>query len=116
MLNKLYQKISLRFIVAFAVTLFLGIVINSFTGNYWVEFTVTESFTKSEAESLVGKRVFDTCFDKNEKISGTIISHEVSDFDKTRVLVIKYDKPIAGKFNNIRNDKSVFNQCTGIVE
>lgn len=116
MLNKLCKKISAKFILVFIGTIFSGIAINSFTGNYWFEFTVTESFTKSEAENLVSKRIFDTCLEKNEKVFGTITSHEIANYDKTRLIVIRYDKPIMEKFNNLRISKSVFNECTNLVQ
>lgn len=111
MTNKITSAVT-AFLVAFS----LATLINMATGNYWLQISYEESFTFSEAEALVGKRVVDSCFSDPKGVEGFVLERTDSIRRGTNYLTIEYDEAINGKFNLISSNKEMFEKCLKIIE
>lgn len=114
MIKKLPKIITLKTLAIFAAAFLLGIMINSFTGNYGINFSVEKNFTRSEAQTLINQRVECKCM----KIpsSGTVISQQTDKINKKRMISVEWDTPLMGKFKSSNQDKKFFEQCMSIVK
>ncbi len=77
-------------LAAFSAAFALAVLINNATGNYWIQITHQKSFTFHEAESLVGKRISDTCLKKPEGNRG-LVTHQVKSNSGERLVNIKLE-------------------------
>ncbi len=114
MLKKLPNIITLKTLSIFAAAFLLGIIINSFTGNYGINFSVEKNFTRSEAQALIKQRVECRCM--KTPLSGTVISQQTDETDKKRTISVEWDTPLMGKFKSSDQDKKFFEQCMTIIE
>lgn len=114
MLKKLSKIITLKTLPIFAVAFLIGNLINSFTGNYLIIFSVEKNFTRSEAQGLINQRVECRCM----KIPavGTVISQQTDEIDKQRKISIEWDIPLMGKFETTNQDKKFFEQCMQVIK
>jgi hypothetical protein len=116
MLEIFFRFFALRFSLTFATAFFIGIAANALTGNYQITVTFDETFTKAEVESLLDKKVSDKCFQSPAENTGTIVSHGIDDFSRTRFIEIKWKAPIAGKHETTIQGKEFFERCLILEE
>ena len=109
-IRKLKSFINVKTLSVFALTLFLGLFFNSIFGRHIFRYSITETFTESEAEAKLNKRVMDTCFDNPERTMGTVVSYHRKSNGEMFV-DIKYDKLIQGKFEKISSGIGVYRKC-----
>ena len=109
-LKNLKPFINIKTISVFILTIFLGLLFNSVFGRHIFKYSITETFTQSEAESKLNKRVTATCFGKSEPVKGTISSYR-READGQMSVEIKWDKSIMGKFDKLNFNKEVYRVC-----
>jgi hypothetical protein len=115
-IKKLKSFININTLSVFALTLFLGLIFNSIFGRHIISYSITETFTKSEAEEMVNKRV--RADFSNGAVMGTVVSYD-KDSDKEIYVSIVFDSPIldtptTGKIYKLNYGKEVYQQ--GIEE
>jgi len=100
--------VNLKTLSVFALTLFLGLLFNSIFGRHIFKYSIVETFTQTEAQKKLNKRVSATCSKNPEQ--GTVTSYRRESNGEISV-VIKWDEPIAGKFNDLGYDKTTYQKC-----
>lgn len=105
-----------KFLPTFAVAFVLGIALNAYFGRYAISYSVTETFTKAEAESLLNKRILDKCLGKTEAKSATVVSYEKYKYTGTTDLVIEFDQALLGRFKTVNYNKEIFEKCVELLE
>lgn len=111
MLEKIVRLFTLKPLATFALTFLLGVLINSFSGNYWFYFKVTETFTKAEAKAKLNKRVIAKCSGDTQTSRGTVVSYHQSQFDRQIVIGVKWDGPLLGKYGQLDVGKDFYERC-----
>lgn len=114
MLKKLFNSFTLKYLPFYAATFLLSVAINSLSGNYWINFSVATTFTNSEAQALVNRRVTLNCL-KNP-LSGKVISQQMTDFYNQRQIMVEWDTPLGGKYKTTPLDKKFVEQCVTVAE
>ncbi|MGI9055650.1 MAG: hypothetical protein ACR2F2_07590 [Pyrinomonadaceae bacterium] len=105
-----------KILPAFVIAFILGIAFNDYLGRYTISYSVTETFTKSEAESLLNKKISTRCFENSKTKNGSIISYEKYGLYGTTDLIVEYDEPIMGKYKTLNIDKNFFEKCVDVLE
>ena len=111
-ISKLKSLININTLSVFAATLLLGLIFNSIFGRYIFKYSIVETFTPSEAESKLGKRLTAKCFEKSGSVEGTVISYQRTP-DRQVSVKIKFDKPLMGKFDTLDFYKESYRICFG---
>lgn len=111
MLKKFVRLFTLKSLAAFALTFFLGVLINTLSGNYWFYFNVAETFTKAEAEAKLNRQVIAKCSGDTQTSRGTVVSYHQSQFDRQIVIGVKWDGPLLGKYGQLDVGKDFYERC-----
>lgn len=106
----------LQAMLVFASAFALAVGVNAVTGNYSFDLSLNKGFTYSEAESLMGKNVTDTCITSQRENTGTIVSHSVYEPTGVRQVKIKWDKPGIGDNPYIHYEIGYFYKCIAVNE
>lgn len=114
MFKKVVRFFKLKFVAVFALTFFLGVLINSLSGSYWFYLTVKETFTKADADAKLNKRVVGTCFNNSEQIKATVVSYH--HMNGEIFVDIKWDKPLFGNQRTIGASIDFYSHCVTETE
>ena len=109
-LKNLKSFINLKTISVFVITILLGLLFNSIFGRHIFRYSITETFTQSEAAAKLNKRVTATCFGDSKTIKGTVTSYE-READGQVSVEIKWDELVMGKFDKFNFNKEVYRVC-----
>lgn len=107
-IKKLKSFFNLKTLAVFALALFLGLISDSIFGRHIFRYSIVETFTQAEAEAKLNKRVAESCFKNPEQGTVTLYRRETNGEIS---VIIEWDKPIAGKFNNFGFGKETYQQC-----
>jgi len=110
-IRNLKSFINIKTLAVFVLTLFLGLLLNSIFGRHIFRYSITETFTESQAKAKLNKRVMDNCFKNPEKTLGTVVSFHRNESSGEVFVDIKYDQPILGKFEKLSSSIGVYQKC-----
>ena len=105
LINKLKSFVNLKTLSVFTITLFLGLIFNSLFGRHVFRYSIVETFTETEAIAKLNKRIIGNFSGKSEQ--GTVVSYH-READGTISIEIKWDLPIAGRFDKFSLDKETY--------
>jgi len=112
-MNKLTSPIKIKTLSALVLAVCLGLWSAGFFDRYVFSFGISESFSKSEAQNLIGRKFKDICYPKTDsERKGEITGYSEHDFGNIFVNVNWEDgnKKLQSGYN-----KSYFNQCVKLA-
>jgi len=112
-MNRLTRFLNLKTIAVFALTILIGFWASGFFERYVFNFYFVESFSDSEAQNLIGKRIQDTCsIGENFERQGEVFGYYKGDFGDIYIQV-KWEGKVEGLIVN--SPKGCFKQCMKVV-
>ncbi len=116
---KLTSLLKIKTLSVFALTLVLGLWLGGFFERYVFYAGFVESFSKSEARALIGKRVKNACQAKQySELTGEIIGYSEHDFSDIYIEVKweNYGSEKSGILLPTGFSKGCYKQCIKFVE
>lgn len=107
-IKKLKSFFNLKTLAVFALALSTGLISDSIFGRHIFRYSIVETFTQTEAEAKLNKKITASCYKNPER--GTITSYRREN-DGRILLEIKWDKPLFGKFDKTNFDKENYRLC-----
>lgn len=110
--KRLKSFVNIKTLSAFTLALILGLMFNSIFGRHIFKYSITETFTKKEAEAKLNKRV--RADFSGKFVTGTVVSHGMDESGENYISVT-FDSPIldtptTGKIYKLDYGKEVYRQ------
>jgi len=118
-MKKLTSFLNIKSLLAFAFTVCLGLWFGGFFERYVFYAGFSESFSKSEARALIGKRVKSTCHPKTDSDKmGEIVGYSEHDFGDIFIEIRWEIDPsdTSGRLFATGFGKGCYKQCIKFVE